>query len=625
MRRLTTRPWLPAFTLIALAALRAGPARADKTIAVAVEAGRADKTIPVTVAPWRFFAGLPPAGWTELGFDDRGWGGPAGGPFSPRPSTPWPAPPLQTPGPSPESSGTLYDLVPRAPLLLRGRFSVADVAHVRVLELRVAYNDAFVAYLNGHEIARRGMAPSGTAATVPHGPELERLYIPVPSPALPSLRPDDNLLAVAVYASPGRAVENASAPAVSVDLGAAGGVRFVRGPYLSAPSESGDGSGLGVRLNWQTDLPARATISLDRVESDGATRQPTRIIKVDSGTTTQMATVAGLAAGASYRYRIVADAGGGDVATAGPNTFKTLAGPSQTLRFVVYGDMRYPGHAAHRATVEALVREAPALIVNTGDLTDLGSEESNWQKYFEITAPMGAISPVVPALGNHDGERRGTGAALTWSLFGVPAKAPPGWTSLDLGGVHFVILSTNEMRNPAQVAWLREDLAQARRHHARAIFAFCHEGPWSHGVHGGASDMARDYAPLLAAAHVDVLFSGHDHIYERGIGTTPEGNLTYVVTGGGGAPLYNPSCRAAGGPPPIVSHPLPACPASVAALTNTYHYVTVEVAAEGVTLCPRHPDGTPVEACVHLPPQGRRHSRHGSARAAASAASAASD
>ena len=113
---------------------------------------------------------------------------------------------------------------------------------------------------------------------------------------------------------------------------------------------------------------------------------------MDRGATTQAATLAGLAPGASYRYRIVADAGGGDVATAGPNTFKTLAGASQPLRFVVYGDMRYPGHEAHRAIVEALVREAPALIVNTGDLTDLGSEESNWQRYFAITAPMGAIS-----------------------------------------------------------------------------------------------------------------------------------------------------------------------------------------------------------------------------------------
>ena len=92
--------------------------------------------------------------------------------------------------------------------------------------------------------------------------------------------------------------------------------------------------------------------------------------------------------------------------------------------------------------------------------------------------------------------------------------------------------------------------------------------------------MARDYAPLLAAAHVDVLFSGHDHIYERGMGTTPEGKLTYVVTGGGGAPLYNPSLpRAERTARRTCRVRCPPCPASVAVLTNSYHYLMVEVAA----------------------------------------------
>ena len=314
------------------------------------------------------------------------------------------------------------------------------------------------------------------------------------------------------------------------------------------------------------------------------------------------ATIDGLVPGHAYQYRIQADAGGGDVATAGPNVFQTVAAASQPFRFAVYGDMRYPGHAAHRAVVEALVREAPSLVFNTGDLTDVGSEESNWQKYFEITAPMGAIAPVVPALGNHDTDRHGLGSPIAWSLFGVPAKGPPGWTSLDLGGVHFVILSTNEMRNPAQRDWLREDLARARRHHARAIFAFCHESPWSHALHAGESIMVHDYAPILAAAHVDVLFSGHDHVYERGVGLTSAGKLDYVVTGGGGAPLYNPTCRAASGPPPVgVPGPLPPCPPSVLVLTNTYHYVMVEVGPQTVTLCPKRPDGTAVEPCVRLP------------------------
>ena len=188
-------------------------------------------------------------------------------------------------------------------------------------------------------------------------------------------------------------------------------------------------------------------------------------------------------------------------------------------------------------------------MINTGDLTDVGTEESNWQRYFDITAPLGAIAPVIPVLGNHDAARGGAGALKTWELFDMPKPAPPFYTSFDLGGVHFIALDTND-GGGAQRDWLQDDLARARRHHARAVFAFCHEPPWSHGLHGDSHRMIRDYAPLLVAGHVDVLFCGHDHIYERGAGPTPKGKLTYIVTGGGGAPLYNPRCQAASGPPP---------------------------------------------------------------------------
>jgi acid phosphatase type 7 len=567
---------------LALGVLAAAPARADKTIAV-------------TVGPWRFLAaGAPPAGWTTAAFDDRGWGGPAPGPFAPQP------PESTLPGTPPAPPVTLYAGPPRAPLFLRARFSVADATHARVLDLRLAYRDGFIAYVNGREVARRGVGANGAAPVFPHGPEAERVSIPIPSAELPALSPDGNLLAVVVYSWPGRSSIAASAPAVAIDVGAAAGVRFVRGPYLSAPGEALDGN--MIRLNWQTDLPSTAKVSFENVDARAPGRRPARVITIDRAATNHAATLSGLMEGGSYRYRIDVEAGGGDRVTAGPYVFRMVAPPSEPFRFAVYGDMRYPGHLAHRAIVEALVREAPPLIFNTGDLTDVGSEESNWQKYFEITAPMGAIAPVVPALGNHDADRHGLGAPIAWSLFGVPAQGPPGWTSLDLGGVHFVILSTNDMRNQAQRDWLRDDLARARRHHARAIFAFCHEGPWSHALHAGESIMVHDYAPILAAAHVDVLFSGHDHIYERGVGVTPAGNLDYVVSGGGGAPLYNPRCQAATGPPPVgVPGPLPACPPSVAVLTNTYHYIMVEVGVDAVTLCPKHPDASAVEPCVRLP------------------------
>ncbi|MES1208660.1 MAG: metallophosphoesterase [Pseudomonadota bacterium] len=558
-------------------------------VASAVPSRAADdtKAVPVAITGWRFFSGPPPAGWADPAFDDNSWGGPAPGPFVPDHLG-------AADGATPV---TRYSMTRGQPFLLRAKIIPADPSRVRVLNLGVAYGDGFIAYLDGREVARRGMAPSGTAALVPHGPEVEHVFVEVPPGGLPAA---GSTVALAIFAAPIRNMVLPVVPAAGVDVGATSGVRIRRGPYLNARPDDADGAGVTIR--WQTDRPASGKVTVTRGDGAGTPK----VFAVRGPSLAGSVTVGRLHRGRAYTYRVEVDAGEGDTASAGPFAFQTMPAAPAPVRFAVYGDMRYPGHVAHRTVVEGLVREAPPMVFNTGDLTDVGSEESNWQKYFEITAPLGAITPVVPALGNHDGERRGLGAPIAWELFGVPfrtgATPPPGWTSLDYGGVHFVLLSTNDMGNMAQRDWLRADLARAKENHARAIFAFCHEGPWSHGIHGNSEVMGRVYAPILAAAHVDVLFSGHDHIYERGVGVTPSGKLNYVVTGGGGAPLYPTSCRAASGPPLVDTRAVRPCPPSVVALTQTYHYILVEVDKSGITMCPRHPDGTPVEPCIHLPP-----------------------
>jgi len=556
-----------------------------------------DKALAVRLEPFRFFAGGPPAGWNEPAFDDRAWSGPAPGPFAPRQ-------PPQPGNMQPKPGVTNFDLAPGLPLLLRARFAVPDARRVRVLELRVAYNDAFIAYVNGREVARRGIAAttSSTAppvAAAPHGPEVEHVYVAVPED-LPSLPPDGNLLAIAIYPFSGRNTVIPNAPAASIGLAAASGVRIVRGPYLAAPAEVGSKARMNVV--WETDVPAIGEVVVVPDKSPAATVST----PVHARMRRHVVAVAGLERGAAYRYHVTVEGGPGDRAQSVPARFQTIAPSPAPMHFAVYGDMRYPGHDVHRSIVDALVREAPPLVVSPGDLTDVGSEESNWQRYFEITAPLGAIAPIIPVLGNHDTARGGAGAPITWSLFAMPTPAPPFFTSFDLGGVHFVVLDSNDAGNSAQREWLKEDLARAQRHRARGVFAFCHESPWSHGLHGNTHKMIRDYAPLLAAGHADVLFCGHDHTYERGVGSTPAGKLVYVDSGGGGAPLYNPRCQAAAGPPPgDVPGPLPPCPAMVAALTKTYHYILVTVADDAITLCPKRPDGSAVEPCIPLPPHRR--------------------
>lgn len=44
----------------------------------------------------------------------------------------------------------------------------------------------------------------------------------------------------------------------------------------------------------------------------------------------------------------------------------------------------------------------------------------------------------------------------------------------------------------------------------------------------------KDFIPLFKKYHVDVVFTGHAHDYER---TVPINGVTYFVTGGGGALL----------------------------------------------------------------------------------------
>jgi len=207
---------------------------------------------------------------------------------------------------------------------------------------------------------------------------------------------------------------------------------------------------------------------------------------------------------------------------------------------------------------------------------------------------MGAISAVVPAFGNHEAYR--SGLAKAWRLFGLPSVAPErGYTSFDWGGAHFVLLDSNHL-DQAQRDWLAGDLAAAKQRHVRAIFGVCHDGPWSHGVHGGSRVMQTEFAPLLAAAGVDFIFGGHDHLYERGTGMTTNGPLPYVVTGGGGAPLYNPSCRV--GHAGADTNILPRCPSSVAAIAKAYHYVAVELGTRSLRLCAKLPDGSALEPCI---------------------------
>jgi parallel beta-helix repeat protein len=102
--------------------------------------------------PWRFFRGVGPASdpadaWTQTGFDDSLWEtGTAGFGFG-----------------DDDDATVLDDMQGHyATVYIRKEFAVTSIDAAAPLELTIDYDDGFIAYLNGKEVARRCM-PDGAA------------------------------------------------------------------------------------------------------------------------------------------------------------------------------------------------------------------------------------------------------------------------------------------------------------------------------------------------------------------------------------------------------------------------------------------------------------------------------
>jgi hypothetical protein len=211
--------------------------------------------------------------------------------------------------------------------------------------------------------------------------------------------------------------------------------------------------------------------------------------------------------------------------------FRTAPAEPTAFTFAVYGDSR-SGHDVHRKIIAALLKLQPRFVINTGDLVASGAKASDWQQFFAIAAPLTGSTPYLAAPGNHEGN-----ADYFFRLFPPPGDDAFGNDAYSwaYGGVRVIVL--NSTRNiAAQRDWLDRYLTN-HAGEARWTVAAFHHPPFSSSDRGGTASMRDEWVPVLQRHRVDVVFLGHDHFYERNVfAGTP-----YLITGGGGAPLYSPN------------------------------------------------------------------------------------
>jgi 3',5'-cyclic AMP phosphodiesterase CpdA len=131
------------------------------------------------------------------------------------------------------------------------------------------------------------------------------------------------------------------------------------------------------------------------------------------------------------------------------------------------------------------------------------------------------------ALGNHDRD-----AEIHFKPFNMNDRD---YYSFDRGNARFVALNSNHPTDPAQAKWLDSAFETAGD---KWRIAFFHHPLYSSGQHAdeSAKVIRPAFEPLLIRNKVNVVFGGHEHLYQR---IAPQKGIRYFVSGGGGRNLYD--------------------------------------------------------------------------------------
>ena len=220
----------------------------------------------------------------------------------------------------------------------------------------------------------------------------------------------------------------------------------------------------------------------------------------------------------------------------GKGSFKTAPSGAEPFQFIVYGDTR-TRHDMHRRVVSAILRDGvPDFVMHTGDLVADGNENSMWPVFFDIERELLRQTVFFPSLGNHE---RNSPKYYEFFQVGKP------YYSFDWGNAHFIVLNSdlgNVDGDPSvkrafwllQRKWLEDDLAHSQQSDFRFIMA--HHPPMTAVARRqGDNPEMTALIPMFEKYRVSSGFFGHDHNYQHYL----KKDVHYIITGGGGAPLYD--------------------------------------------------------------------------------------
>ena len=277
-------------------------------------------------------------------------------------------------------------------------------------------------------------------------------------------------------------------------------------------------------ISWKGDAAGPEALQLDGVtgEKQRFTAVRERILKSDYYR--YHVELSGLAQGREYRYKI----GGFEGSFHVPQE-------SDVTRFLYLGDVQFQESMEEYEEWGQMVRRAyqehPDLdfAVIGGDLVNSPGELPQWEAFLEACDVFAKL-PLATVAGNHEGVH----SNYTYQkLFALPDDAEEDQSgeefySLDFGNVRMLMMDSSFLTEERRQSMGKDDWAKEEQRveaWIRSRTGSC-EKPWlaaviHHPVYGMHDEdtvspqIRRLWAPLLETGGVRIVFSGHQHLYQR--------------------------------------------------------------------------------------------------------------
>jgi hypothetical protein len=252
----------------------------------------------------------------------------------------------------------------------------------------------------------------------------------------------------------------------------------------------------------------------------------------------------------------------------------TLPDLPDSCRFAVIGDSGTGGEPQHRIAARmAEYRKVFRfdLVLMLGDNVYGTESAADMARKFErpYRTLLDAGVEFRAALGNHDDPSQ-----AFYRPFNMKGER---YYTYRCGrqSVRFFVLDSNYM-TPEQIEWLDASLGRSNDWWKIAYF---HHPIYSTGMHGPDVELRKTLEPLFVRHGVDVVFSGHEHFYQR---LKPQHGVRYFVSGAA-AKLRRGDIDA---DPPITAK----------GYDRGYHFMVVEIAGDAFFFQAVADDGTTVDA-----------------------------